>query len=246
MITSCIIPAYNEELTVGKMLALLKKISFIDELIVVDDGSSDNTFDVASRYAKVIRHKKNKGKGAAMKSGIKSAKGDIILFLDADLQHIGKTQISRLKSMVNIIKKNKADVVIGTFDFECFQTFTELIYKPLMGMLFPEVLEKIPHGFLSGQRVIKRKYLDNITLRDGFDVETGMNIEWSFLKKIPRITFVHLGKISPRPKGYQKNMGIIADCILMYAKKYNRLHRIKNSSFKKISSLLYDKMRVLK
>ncbi|MFH0876549.1 MAG: glycosyltransferase family 2 protein [archaeon] len=86
---SCIIPAYNEENSIAKVLQAVKKVRTIDEIIVVDDGSKDNTSKIAKGLGvKIIKHKKNRGKGAAIKTGIMSSVGDILLFLDADLQSI--------------------------------------------------------------------------------------------------------------------------------------------------------------
>lgn len=84
-----VIPAYNEEKTVGRVVAKTKK--YADTVIVVDDASRDNTAAEARRHgAIVIRHKKNAGLGSSLRTGLKKAlavKGDIILTLDADGQH---------------------------------------------------------------------------------------------------------------------------------------------------------------
>jgi len=86
---SCIIPACNEESTIINVIKNVKKVKVIDEIIVVDDGSTDKTYDYAkSEGARIIRHAKNKGKGAAIKTGISHSKSDILLFLDADLRSI--------------------------------------------------------------------------------------------------------------------------------------------------------------
>jgi len=83
-----IIPAHNEEETIGEVVGLLRKINKDYEILVIDDGSKDATFKNAIEYgAKIIRHPYNIGNGAAIKTGIRNAKGDIIVFLDADLQH---------------------------------------------------------------------------------------------------------------------------------------------------------------
>lgn len=246
MKVSCIIPAHNEGSTIVNVLTNVKKVRTITEIIVVDDGSTDNTYKYAkSAGVKVIKHKVNKGKGAAMKTGVKVTTGDIIVFWDADVQNMGELQIAGLNKMVQLVKTNKADIAIGTYDFTCFQTFTELIYKPLIGIFFPEVNERIKRGFLSGERVIRKNILDKIKLKDGFDVETGMNIELCLLKPTPKIEFVNLGNLNLRPKGYQKSMEIIADCVIEYAKKYKRIDKLNKSSFKRISKLLYDTVRKL-
>jgi glycosyltransferase involved in cell wall biosynthesis len=86
---SIVIPAYNEEEAIGKDIDVIRttmdKTSYEYEMIVVDDGCTDKTPDIAEkRGAKVLRHPHNKGVGAARKTGIKAAKGDIIVMTDAD------------------------------------------------------------------------------------------------------------------------------------------------------------------
>ena len=83
-----IIPAYNEEEGINNVITQLKELSENYEIIVVDDGSTDNTYKLANETGvKVIRHPYNKGYGAALKTGIRNAEADIVLFMDADGQH---------------------------------------------------------------------------------------------------------------------------------------------------------------
>lgn len=84
---SIVMPAYNEEAVIGQMLDVLRAAGY-HELIVVDDGSRDSTGQVAAAHgARVVRHPYNIGNGAAVKSGIRAATGDIIVLMDADGQH---------------------------------------------------------------------------------------------------------------------------------------------------------------
>ncbi len=85
---SIVIPAYNEGDSVGNVIAKLQKLRPDAEIIVVDDGSKDDTTQAArAAGARVIRHPYNKGNGAAVKTGLRNAHGDIVLLLDADGQH---------------------------------------------------------------------------------------------------------------------------------------------------------------
>ncbi len=86
---SVVTPAYNEEATIGDILAQLEARPEIDEIIVVDDGSTDGTANQVAAHptVRLIQHPYNIGNGAAIKSGIRAATGDIILLMDCDGQH---------------------------------------------------------------------------------------------------------------------------------------------------------------
>jgi len=90
---SIIIPAYNEEKTIGKLLdkiikIQLNQINFEKEIIVVDDGSDDNTSNICEKYQNIkLVKQRNMGKGRAIQNGIKFSKGNYILIQDADLEY---------------------------------------------------------------------------------------------------------------------------------------------------------------
>ena len=88
---SIIIPVYNEAKTVAEVVKKVETVNIDKEIIAVDDGSIDGSLDILERLAsegriKLIRHDKNSGKGAAIKTGIKAAEGGIIIIQDADLE----------------------------------------------------------------------------------------------------------------------------------------------------------------
>jgi glycosyltransferase involved in cell wall biosynthesis len=85
---SVIIPAFNEGESIGVILGKIRQLKPAAEVLVVDDGSADNTAAVAAACgARVVRHPYNKGNGAAIKSGLRAARGAVVLMLDADGQH---------------------------------------------------------------------------------------------------------------------------------------------------------------
>jgi len=106
------IPAFNEEKNIGPIIAKLKEK--YDQVIVCDDGSSDLTGIIATSLgAHTIRHEKNLGYGAAIKTIFNEAAktdGDVLVTFDADGQH----QISEIDSVVKPISENNADIVIGS------------------------------------------------------------------------------------------------------------------------------------
>ena len=85
---SVVLPAYNEGASVGTLVSDLRRTGSWHEIIVVDDGSTDDTARRATDAgARVVRHPYNKGNGAAVKTGVRNAAGDFVLILDADGQH---------------------------------------------------------------------------------------------------------------------------------------------------------------
>jgi len=119
-----ILPALNEEKTIGKIVQQIKK--YAAEVIVVDDGSSDKTAEKALKQgARVISHLKNKGYIAALRTGFVNAKGEIIVVMDADGQHDPR-DIPRL---VKPIVDDKADLVIGAR--ERLSSFSENVITKL-------------------------------------------------------------------------------------------------------------------
>jgi glycosyltransferase involved in cell wall biosynthesis len=125
---SIIIPAYNEASrisfvldSIGQYIASQAPVKMEDkcektEVIVVCDGSSDNTADLVSQrqkndtWLKLISYQDNKGKGYAVRTGMKTSRGEIAVFMDAD----GSTPISELDKFISLIKSGVADIVIGS------------------------------------------------------------------------------------------------------------------------------------
>ena len=108
---SVVIPAYDEAMSIGEVVANCKALC--DQIIVVDDGSTDDTYSVATNSgAEVVRNKKNLGITKAVQRGLKAADGDIIVTLDADGQH-NPTDIPKLTKPIT---DEKADVVLGVRD----------------------------------------------------------------------------------------------------------------------------------
>lgn len=168
---SVIIPAYNEEKTVANVVKTAKSSSYVDEVIVVDDGSSDNTSKEAKRAgAKIIRHASNRGKGAALKTGFKHSNGDIVVFLDADLKNITTAKIDK---MIKPIIDGRADITKTKFKRRAGRV-TELTAKPLLRFFFPEIRFEQP---LSGQFAAKRSVLERMKFEDDYGVDVGIVLD---------------------------------------------------------------------
>lgn len=113
---SIIIPAYNEEqrlgVTLERISQYMREQAYNTEIIVVDDGSRDNTIDIAHRFShvRVIAQERNRGKGAAVRRGMLEARGTFRLFSDADLS----TPITELPKVLSVLQQGTADVCIGS------------------------------------------------------------------------------------------------------------------------------------
>ncbi len=145
MTITCIIPAYNEEKTIGDVLDALKENTLLNEIIVVSDGSLDNTANVARKKGvTVIELETNKGKGGAMKAGLEHTESDIILFLDADL--IGLTPL-HIDNLLKPVIEGDALMSLGVFT---------------NGRKTTDLAQKVA-PYLSGQRAIRRELLSKIS-----------------------------------------------------------------------------------
>ncbi len=101
------IPCYNEEKGLGEILE--NKPFFVDEIIVVDNGSTDDTNDVARKYGSIIVHEKKRGYGQAYKSGLPAASGDIIITSDGDNSY----PLTNLEIMLSCMERGHYDFVTG-------------------------------------------------------------------------------------------------------------------------------------
>jgi glycosyltransferase involved in cell wall biosynthesis len=147
---AAILPVFNEELNVCDVLDVLHASSILDDIILIDDGSSDNTFEILNRAAaidrriKVIRHDQNRGKGQAVFSGWAATSAPILLLLDADLKNLTPEHIQALLAPVI---EHCADMTIGLFQGGHFST-------DLSHRLSP---------FLTGQRGLRSEMLKYIS-----------------------------------------------------------------------------------
>ena len=156
MKVSVIIPAFNEEKTIGEVVETARNNPFVDEVIVVNDASTDRTPIIAKkRGAKVINFNQNKGKGWAYYEGVKASEGDIIIFLDADLIGLEPNHITEL---IRPIIEGEAVTTCGIFE---------------KGRFLTDFSHKIT-PFLSGQRALTREVWENFSydpnVRYGFEI----------------------------------------------------------------------------
>jgi glycosyltransferase involved in cell wall biosynthesis len=114
---SIIIPVYNEKRTLGSIIEVARTWPSGYEVVVVDDGSTDDTHKVAALFGRTIRlvsHKTNKGKGHALAAGIQKSRGEILIFLDGDMVGLTHYDLDRLSQAV---RKKSADMTLGRVRF---------------------------------------------------------------------------------------------------------------------------------
>lgn len=170
---TALIPAFNEEKTIGKIVTLLYAREDIDMVLVVDDGSADRTAELAENSgAIVLQHSENQGKGAAIQAGIDFVSTDLFLFLDGDLVGLKDRHITRL---LEPVLAGNADMSVGIFN---------------EGRFFSDLAQKITPD-LSGQRVIKVDILQGIEdLKEvGYGVELILN---RYVKSRGKVEFIEL------------------------------------------------------
>jgi|SRR3989344_6985798 len=156
---SCIIPAYNEAKRISAVLRILQHHPMVSEIIVVNDGSTDDTLKVVKGFKNIqlINHKSNKGKTSAVLAGLRKANNEFIMLMDADLVGITKDNVTAL---ITPIIKNEADISISLRK-------NSLFFFKLIGL-----------DFVSGERVFNKNLLkDYASLKkiSGYGLETFLN-----------------------------------------------------------------------
>ncbi len=193
---SAVVPAYNEDGRFQKVLNELVKVPHLDEIVFVNDGSSDKTdisiqafIEKYPNFIKYIKHTKNKGKGAALSRGVKESKNEVILFLDSDLKNITSDKIFKI---VEPVLLDEVDMSRGTFSRKRGRV-TEFAVKPMMEILFPSIHFEQP---ISGQICTKKDFLINAEFVGRYGVDIGLLFE--AIESGLRIQEVNIGYLSNR------------------------------------------------
>ncbi len=179
---SVVIPVFNEEQTIGDIVTrtkrTLEQLGVSYEVLVVDDGSVDRSADISQEREAHVLREKHRGKGYALRSGFRKAKGELIVTLDSDGSH----QPEEIPLVLQCIREDRADFVIGTRFFNSANKTKvprvnrtgNKLFNDLTGFLTGVKISDSQSGF----RAIKASLIKKMKLRSrGYEVESEMLVK---------------------------------------------------------------------
>jgi glucosyl-3-phosphoglycerate synthase len=238
---SVVLPALNEQDTVGAIVAairtrLVERHGLVDELVVMDSGSTDGTYDAAVEAgAKVVRREEVlgefeplPGKGEVLWRSLAATSGDLLVFVDSDLHDFTPAFVTGL--LGPLLTDPSVHLVKATYDRPLTQgetvlpagggRVTELVARPLLNLHWPELA-----GFvqpLSGEYAARRELLEQLPFPTGYGVEIGMLVDALRLVGLPGLAQVDLSRRKHRNQEIGK-LGRMSSEIIQVA--YERLRR---------------------
>jgi glycosyltransferase involved in cell wall biosynthesis len=203
-----IIPAYNEKNTIKEIVRRVQAMKMADEILIVDDGSTDGTRSIIADMdgkgnVKVILHEKNQGKGAAVRTGISAATGDVLMIQDADLEYDPREYPNLMKP----IEEGLADVVYGSRFLGAPHRailFWNMVANKLLTLMTNILYNNILTDMETGYKVFKREVVADMKLHaKRFDFEPEFTAK--ILKKNVRVFEV---PIAFNPRDYSEGKKI--------------------------------------
>lgn len=204
---SVVVPVYNEKNTIAEIIRRVQSVNLAEEIIVVDDGSSDGTAEIVKGIPgiRVFSHAKNRGKGAAVRTGIEAAQGDLILIQDADLEYDPRD----IPALIKPIEEGLADVVYGSRFLGGPRRptmFWHMVANKLLTFLTNILYNNILTDMETGYKLFRREVLKEIRINsNNFDFEP--EITAKLLKRKARIFEVPI-LFNPRDYSDGKKIGL--------------------------------------
>jgi glycosyltransferase involved in cell wall biosynthesis len=198
-----IIPAYNEEKTIREILRRVQAMHIAQEILVVDDGSTDGTREILAELnghapVRVLYHEKNQGKGAAIRTGIQAATGEVIIIQDADLEYDPRDYPALLRP----IEEGIAEVVFGSRFLGGARRpvmFWHMVANKILTLVTNILYNNILTDMETGYKLFLRTVVADIPLHArGFDFEPEFTAK--MLKRKARIFEV---PITFNPRNYE-------------------------------------------
>ena len=205
---SVIIPVYNEVQNIEEILKRVRATALVWEIVVVDDDSKDGTRDLLQKLdakdgLRVIFHERNQGKGAAVRTGLQAARGDILLIQDADLEYSPHDYPSLLQP----IDEGIADVVYGSRFLggpRRATMFWHMIANHLLTFITNILYDSILSDMETGYKVFRREVVEGMKLRSN-----RFNFEPEFTAKVLKRHYrIYEVPISFNPRDYSEGKKI--------------------------------------
>lgn len=207
---SVIMPIYNEIHTLEEIIKRVESTGLADEIVLIDDGSTDGTRDLVKRYQgkqgfTVILHERNQGKGAAVRSGFAAAKGEVFLIQDADLEYDPR----EYPKLIQPIQEGIADVVYGSRFLGASRRvamFWHMVANKLLTLFTNILYDTILSDMETGYKIFRREVVQDMVIhakRFEFEPEFTAKI----LKRKYRIFEVPI-TFNPRDYAEGKKIGL--------------------------------------
>lgn len=211
MTLTFLIPVFNERPTVEQIIQQVRDSGLADRIIVVDDASTDGTRELLEEIAardsrlELHLHDRNRGKGAALRTGFSKVETDLVLVQDADLEYDPRD----VPALLVPIDENKADVVYGSRFLGAARRptmFWHMVANKLLTLLTNVLYNTILTDMETGYKLFRREVIQSITIRSNrFDFEP--EITAKLLKKKVRIFEVPI-TFNPREYSEGKKIGL--------------------------------------